>query len=213
MLSHAAPTLCRDALHAEIVHYLVAHREAFPDALLLAAVTDEPGRNGAPEGGASEPGTCPACEMLAGIAEVSLSAATRARHLTLRPPAVRWVAMARMCRFACAVACFPPLQEKRLNRRVLSKSQEAGYLSNMAVRERHRRRGVARALLCAAEELTRRLHRHALYLHSHLEDESALAFYQKAGFEEVGRDRPLVRVVGLEPRALLCKQLLAEEAE
>ena len=95
----------------------------------------------------------------------------------------------------------------------LSKSQEAGYLSNMAVRERHRRRGVARALLCAAEELTRRLHRHALYLHSHLEDEPALAFYQKAGFEEVGRDRPLVRVVGLEPRALLYKQLVADERE
>lgn len=97
MLSHAVPNLRRDALQAEIVHYLAAHREAFPDALLLAAVTDEPGRTGAQEGGVSEPSAWPAREMLAGIAEVSLSAATRARHLTLRPPTVRWAAMAGKC--------------------------------------------------------------------------------------------------------------------
>ena len=97
MLSHAVPNLRRDALQAEIVHYLAAHREAFPDALLLAAVTDEPGRTGAQEGGVSEPSAWPAREMLAGIAEVSLSAATRARHLTLRPPTVRWAVMAGKC--------------------------------------------------------------------------------------------------------------------
>lgn len=82
----------------------------------------------------------------------------------------------------------------------------------MAVRPGRRRRGIATFLLSSAEELARRLGKGVLYLHSRVDDSIGTALYRKAQYVEAGRDLPLVRLVGLDPRVLLYKNLLDDGA-
>ena len=70
------------------------------------------------------------------------------------------------------------------------------YLDNLAVFPRHRRRGVAKALLCALEEEAKRRNGEFLSLEVRSSNESAIALYQSVGFLEVGRRKNFIPIPG-----------------
>jgi GNAT superfamily N-acetyltransferase len=86
---------------------------------------------------------------------------------------------------------------------------QSAYLCNMAVTAPARGRGVGRALLAAAHAAAAAGGAERVYLHLRLKDASGPAgrLYGSAGYVEVGRDAPLVRVLGRDRRCLLVKEL------
>ncbi|EFN55373.1 hypothetical protein CHLNCDRAFT_134424 [Chlorella variabilis] len=62
------------------------------------------------------------------------------------------------------------------------------YVSNIAVLPRHRRRGVASALLAQSERQARLWRRDSLWLHCELSNKPALELYHSMGYQEVRRD-------------------------
>ena len=61
------------------------------------------------------------------------------------------------------------------------------YLDNLAVFPQHRRRGAAKALLCALEEEAKLRRGEFLSLEVRCSNQSAIALYRSMGFQEVGR--------------------------
>ena len=59
------------------------------------------------------------------------------------------------------------------------------YVSNMAVAEGHRRRGLAAALLQECERAARRWGEDSIWLHVDVGNDAAMALYAAAGYEEV----------------------------
>jgi GNAT superfamily N-acetyltransferase len=62
-----------------------------------------------------------------------------------------------------------------------------GKLSELVVEERHRSRGVGRALIAAVEQEARRRGCCLLYLTTAIRRQDAHAFYESVGFEETGK--------------------------
>ena len=83
------------------------------------------------------------------------------------------------------------------------------YVSNVAVSPRHRRRGVARALLGAAERRAARLGQAEIWLHVDAENAGANALYDALGYEDMGLEPAPVAAINLrERRRTLRKRLL-----
>jgi len=59
------------------------------------------------------------------------------------------------------------------------------YITEVAVKQEFRRRGVARALLRGLEDLARHQDADVLYLHVDTENSGALDLYHRAGFVEI----------------------------
>ncbi|GAQ91859.1 hypothetical protein KFL_008700040 [Klebsormidium nitens] len=85
--------------------------------------------------------------------------------------------------------------------------RSSAYLSNMAVQPSHRRRGVARQLLVASEELAAALGKRALYLHVRFVDSVPQHVYAGVGYCVVARDTPLSWLFLQRRRSLMRKQL------
>ena len=77
----------------------------------------------------------------------------------------------------------------------------------MSVDPRLRRSGHARRMLAAAEALCAARGCTHLTLHCRLGDDAAEQLYLSAGFAVVDADSWLVKLRGITPRALMCKQL------
>ncbi|EFJ44376.1 hypothetical protein VOLCADRAFT_118746 [Volvox carteri f. nagariensis] len=83
------------------------------------------------------------------------------------------------------------------------------YVSNMAVDPRVRRRGVARALLTACEELVWTAGRREVWLHVREVDAAARTLYDSAGYVAAAKDSWLdtIKHGGMRPRILMRKEL------
>ncbi|GIL50197.1 hypothetical protein Vafri_6324 [Volvox africanus] len=86
---------------------------------------------------------------------------------------------------------------------------DAAYISNMAVDPRFRRRGVARALLAACEDVARGGGRSEVWLHVLEADEAARALYDGVGFVAATKDSWLdtLKRGGGQPRILMRREL------
>ena len=81
------------------------------------------------------------------------------------------------------------------------------YVSSMAVAEQLRRKGVATAMLSAAEQQARLWQQSVLALHVYVENEAALKLYKSFGLESVGTDPSWKAVFGGKIRTLMVKQI------
>jgi len=84
---------------------------------------------------------------------------------------------------------------------------DTAYLSNMAVDVKLRRQGIARALLAAAESVTRMAGMSAITLHVRQADPAGQALYSSSGYVELARDGAMSQLKGVRPRILMRKDL------
>ena len=82
------------------------------------------------------------------------------------------------------------------------------YLSNLAVQEGCRRRGVARKLLAAAEQLSLDWGFRELYLHVMADNTQARLLYQNMGYQLYQVEPTLFSLLSLQPSRLLLKKTL-----
>src|SRR5215211_7714861 len=75
--------------------------------------------------------------------------------------------------------------------RYSSKPSEA-YVERLVVSPSFRRQGMARRLLCAAEDLARDRGKEAIGLHVTADNLSALRLYESEGYREISRQRSLI---------------------
>lgn len=87
-------------------------------------------------------------------------------------------------------------------------AKDAPFLSNMAVQEENRRRGIGWQLLKAAEQLAIQMGCKEMYLHCRMVDDAPLSMYKKAGYEIVATDSILSLLTFQRRRHLMCKRLL-----
>jgi len=93
----------------------------------------------------------------------------------------------------------------------LNPPAEAAYLMNTAVAEAWRRRGVARALVAAADAVAAAGGRDAVWLHARLVDAPAVALYLSLGFDVVATDGWWVGLVGQDRRHLMRRAVVASD--
>lgn len=82
------------------------------------------------------------------------------------------------------------------------------YLSNLAVREDCRRRGIARQLLEAAEQQALAWGFRAIYLHVMADNTQARHLYQRAGYRVQQVDTTLWSLILPQPQRLLLKKVI-----
>lgn len=87
---------------------------------------------------------------------------------------------------------------------------DAAYLCNMAVRDVHRGRGVAKALLRACDELVTEMGGCDVWLHVRVKDAAAMGLYQDAGYRVTARENAVARMFSKDGEgvALLRKELV-----
>jgi ribosomal protein S18 acetylase RimI-like enzyme len=95
----------------------------------------------------------------------------------------------------------------------LNPPEDAAYLMNTAVDARWRRRGVARALVVAADRVARRLGLDFVFLHARLVDPPAVALYRSLGFEVVATDGWWLSLIGQDRRYLMRRTVGNGEGE
>lgn len=83
------------------------------------------------------------------------------------------------------------------------------YLSNLAVREGCRRRGVARKLLTASEQLALEWGFRELYLHVMADNRRARQLYQQMGYQVQQVETTLLSLVNARPQRLLMKKVVS----
>lgn len=115
-------------------------------------------------------------------AELERRARRFLRVLLLRTPPWTWRESIRLHRLGSEVAPPPPL--------------ESLYIDSLATAARHRRRGVARALIEVAEREARRLGLPALSLETSLDNSPGRALYEAAGFEAAEERAPRAGLPG-----------------
>lgn len=106
---------------------------------------------------------------------------------------------------ATASISFDPISRDTFQ--TLRPPDHEAYLCNIAVDPKFRRRGIARKMLVACEELTKSRGFRTLYLHVRMGDEGARALYESSGFVEVDSDSWLVKLRGMTPSTLMVKSL------
>lgn len=84
------------------------------------------------------------------------------------------------------------------------------YLSNLAVRQRYRRRGVAAQLLQACEQTAQSWGFRELYLHVMEDNARARQVYHRAGYETYRAEVTLMSLVGAHPKKLLLRKVLGQ---
>jgi ribosomal protein S18 acetylase RimI-like enzyme len=89
----------------------------------------------------------------------------------------------------------------------LNPPDDACYLMNTAVAEPWRRRGVASALVRAADQVAAGLGADVLFLHARLIDPPAVALYESLGFEVVATDGWWVSLIGQDRRHLMKRRV------
>lgn len=62
--------------------------------------------------------------------------------------------------------------------------QHVAYVSNLAVQENYRHRGIGQQLLQQCEQQARRWQRQQIYLHVKADNQAAQSLYEKAGYEQ-----------------------------
>jgi ribosomal protein S18 acetylase RimI-like enzyme len=87
-------------------------------------------------------------------------------------------------------------------------SPKYAYVSNLAVAQPCRRRGIAGTLLTACEALALTWEIHDLYLHVMEDNVTARRLYSKAGFHLFQAEETTVTWLGLQPRRLLMHKRL-----
>jgi hypothetical protein len=95
----------------------------------------------------------------------------------------------------------------------LNPPEDAAYLMNTAVDARWRRRGVARALVAAADRVAAHLGRGSVFLHARLIDPPAVALYRSLGFEVVATDGWWLSLIGQDRRHLMMREVVRKEEE
>jgi ribosomal protein S18 acetylase RimI-like enzyme len=98
-----------------------------------------------------------------------------------------WKALTRNLGFLRAVWATTLLSYPRYS----SKPSEA-YVERLVVSPSFRRQGMARRLLCAAEDLARDRGKEAIGLHVTADNLSALRLYESEGYREISRQRSLI---------------------
>ncbi|MEO6924023.1 MAG: GNAT family N-acetyltransferase [Bryocella sp.] len=96
-----------------------------------------------------------------------------------------------MRRFASSSKAFVPMAEmdgELVGFVILHVEGTAGYIVTLDVAEAYRRKGIAQALMQQVEAHAREAACEVLVLHVFDRNQSAIAFYDHAGFEEVDRD-------------------------
>lgn len=161
----------RRFLKKHIQQYLTDHVNLIPKTIILTALLLPDGMSGATSDADNIDGDLSEWGSLVGSVEVSCSASTRSRYLTLNPP------------------------------------EEHGYLSNMAVAHKYRRRGYGRLLLEAAEQTCNLSGHRDLFLHLRFQDHAAAVLYRQAGYIEDRRDLPFMFLLGQDRRYLMRKTL------
>ena len=99
-----------------------------------------------------------------------------------------------------------PEEEKILGSVWLQSVVDEGYIGNVAVRPEHRRKGIAKALLCAVEADARRDGLCFLTLEVRQSNTPAIALYAGQGYERVGI-RPNYYKAPKEDAVLMTKRL------
>jgi ribosomal protein S18 acetylase RimI-like enzyme len=121
------------------------------------------------------------------------------------PSATSWLRPDQSSRLVAtaSISLHPDTRESFLS---LKPPEEDAYLANIAVDPSFRRKGIARAMLHACEQVAVARGFQRLYLHVRLGDDAARALYETSGYAEVLADSWLVKLRGITPTALLCKQ-------
>lgn len=86
-------------------------------------------------------------------------------------------------------------------------ASDYAYISSMAVHQSHRRKGVAQALLQAAELQAARWRKQHVALHVHAVNEPAVQLYKGCGLAVVSEDPGWKGMLGIKPKLLLYKSL------
>lgn len=98
---------------------------------------------------------------------------------------------------------------RRYSWRAFNEPQQI-YLSNLAVQENHRRRGVARMLLQFAEQQALEWGFRNLYLHVMADNRRARQLYQQMGYEVQYAEMTLLSLLNVQPRRLLLKKVVSQ---
>lgn len=88
----------------------------------------------------------------------------------------------------------------------LQPPEEHAYMCNLAVSDKHRRKGCGSLLLSSCEELASLFGKEELYVHVRLVDEPARKMYRKTGYDTWKIEGPMMSI-GRRRRALLRKKL------
>ena len=120
-------------------------------------------------------------EQLYAIEEACFDSALRfdrryMRQLTERSSSVTWTAEE-----AGRLAGFAIVEWSRMARGIVA------YIQTIEVDPLHRRRGIARELMCCAEESAREARAGYIWLHVDETNEAAIALYESCGYQPHGR--------------------------
>lgn len=129
-----------------------------------------------------------------------------ARFIPRDPAAASWLRPGQTSRLVAtaALSFHPDCRDTFLS---LSPPDSEAYLANIAVDPLFRRKGFARSILAACENLAQDRGFERLYLHVRLGDEAARTLYESSGYQEIDADSWLVKLRGRTPTALLKKEL------
>lgn len=94
-----------------------------------------------------------------------------------------------------------------------STSPRYAYISNLAVTQGFRQRGLASQLLAACESLAITWQLDHLYLHVMEDNPGARRLYRRAGFEIFQAEESLAVWLGMQPRRLLLQKRLSVESQ
>ena len=86
-------------------------------------------------------------------------------------------------------------------------AQDYAYISSMAVHQQYRRRGLAQALLQAAELQAMRWRKPHVTLHVHQANEAAVRLYSGYGMQVVEEEPGWKSLIGIKPKLLMYKNL------
>ena len=99
------------------------------------------------------------------------------------------------------------IDEKEVLQSLEPGTQGVVYIASMTVSSDVRRQGAAKALLEAAEEVTKEWNEDKCVLHVYQDNSAAIALYEKQGFETIFGDAAWLAKVAVRPRFLMKKAI------
>jgi len=94
----------------------------------------------------------------------------------------------------------------------IPQSQQASYISNLAVSPNYRRQGIARQLLHSCEQMTTQWGRHNIFLHVLENNHQAKRLYEQCGYQLDRVEPSLTAFIFNKPRRLLLRKSITSIA-
>ena len=101
------------------------------------------------------------------------------------------------------------MSHRRYSWRAFNQPQQI-YVSNLAVRDGYRRRGVARQLLKSSEQQALDWGFREIYLHVMADNSRARQLYEKMGYRVQSVETTLLSLLNVQPQRLLLKKVLSQ---